>query len=276
MSIPVISFSGLSFRQAKKPLFLRIHPATSPVAILAGMLATVLLSACGGSGSPEPAPQPTPGPVTVTLSAAQLQGRWATSAGVAPARTAIVLPSASGRTEMWLLNSDLLSLSRVQITTSGTDAVTASGKSYTLPSTSKQPAQTVSYSGSANLSTNSLSLNAGALLLTRSDTLATPNTLVDVAGSWRTSAGSQAVTVSLSVAATGAMSGTSSTGCSYSGNLTARSDASAYQASLTETCTGSSVNFSGIATYRSNPAALTLAMTSTDEAQALVLSLLKP
>ena len=240
---------------------------TARLAWLAAVLSTVLISACGGDAAPEPAP--------TTFSAAQLQGRWITSSGISPARTAIVLPGAASSTELWLLSADLLSLSRLQISTTGADAVSASGKTYSLPSNTGQSA---TYSGTVNLSNNSLSLNAAALLLTRSDALTTPSSLADVVGGWRASVGGQTVTLAWSIAADGAMSGPSSTGCSYSGALSARSDASAYNARVTETCSSRSSSFAGIATYRASPAALTLAMTSTDAAQtqALVVSLSRP
>ena len=244
--------------------------------------AATLISACGGGGggdaAPAPAPTPTPTPSPTELSAVQLQGRWLTSSGITPVRTGIVLPTAAGGAELWLLASDLRSLSRLQVSTSGTDGVSATGKTYPLPSSSSNPGQSATYNGSANLSNNTLSLNAGALLLTRSDALKTPSLVADVVGNWSGSAGGQTVALQWTIAANGAISGPSSTGCSYSGILSARSDASAYNASVTETCTTGVVNFAGIATYRATPAALTLAMTSTDAAQtqALVLSLNRP
>jgi hypothetical protein len=218
------------------------------------------------------------------LSAAQLQGRWLTSTGVTPARAAIVLPGAEGSTEVWLLASDLSSVSRLQLSTSGIDGVSASGKSYSLPSSASNVGQSVSDSGTANLSNNSLSLNSGALLLTRSDALTTASSLADVVGNWSASVGGQTATLRLSVAANGALSGSGTTGCSYSGSLSARSDATAYNARLSEVCSNGSgtIDFAGIATYRavqgSTPAALTMAMTTTDaaQAQALVLGMRQP
>lgn len=256
---------------------------------LAALLTAAALTACGGGGGdtepvPGPPPTPTPEPTPTPFSAIQLQGRWLTSSGITPSRTAIVLPGSTtaGTTasmDLWLLASDLSSLSRLQVSTSGTDGVSATGKTYSLPSSATNPGQSATYSGTANLSNNTLSLNAGTLLLTRSDTLLTPSHLADVVGNWQGSVGGETVTVNLNLAASGALSGSSSTGCSYSGTLAARSDASAYNASLTEVCSTGTASFAGIATYRApqapTPAALTLALTSTDAAQtqALVLGL---
>ena len=249
--------------------------------LAAVLVAAALLSACGGGGgsSPESTPEPTPPPASTSLSAAQLQGRWLTSTGVTPARTAIVLPGAQGSTEVWLLASDLSSVSRLQVSTSGIDGVSAIGKRYSLPSSISNVGQSVSDSGTANLSNNSLSLNSGALLLTRSNALTTASSLADVVGNWSASVGGQTATLRLAVAANGALSGSGSTGCSYSGSLSARSDATAYNARLSEVCSSGTTAFAGIATYQSvqgsTPAALTMAMTTTDAAQtqALVLAL---
>ncbi len=244
------------------------------VGTLATGLAAALLTACGGGGGDG-------SDESTTLNAAQLQGRWATSVGISPARTGIVLPTSAGGTELWLLASDLSSLARQQISTSGSNAVSASGKTYALPSSSTQVGQAASYSGTANLSNNTLSLNSGALLLTRSDELKAAASQSAITGNWTASVGGQSVTLAWSIAADGTLSGPSSTGCSYSGSITARSDATAYNASLTETCNSVSNNFSGIATYRaaqdSTPAALTLAMNSSDvsQTQALVVGLTK-
>lgn len=261
----------------QKPVFSRCR-LNSRCATLASLLAAVLASACGGGGGGDTGTTTPP----TTLSAAALQGRWVTASGISPARTGVVVPGAAGATELWLLSADLLSLARLQITTSGSDAVSASGKSYTLPSTSTNVGQAANYSGSASLANNTLSLNAGTLQLIRSDALTAASSQAAIAGNWNASVGNQTVTLNWAIAADGKLSGPSSTGCSYSGTLAARSDASVYNASLTENCSSGSVSFAGIATYRAAqgnlPAALTLATTSTDgnQTQALVVSLAKP
>lgn len=240
----------------------------------------MLISACGGGGDAMTVPNTTPTPQQPPTEpgAAMLQGRWLTSNGITPTRTAIVLTTAAGDTEMWLLSSDLSSLSRLQVSTSGADGVSATGKTYSLPSSTSNPAQSATYSGSVNLSNNTLSLNAEALLLTRSDELTTPTALTDVVGGWSASAGGQRVTLQWTIDANGIIGGPSSTGCSYSGILSARRDGNAYNASVTETCSSGIINFAGIATYRANLATLTLVLISTDadQSQGLVLSLNRP
>jgi len=272
-------------------LTLTMTPLTILRTALTTVAAAALLSACSGGGGGGPSdngsdsdPGTTPPPVNpVAFSAEQLQGRWLTSSGISPASTGLVLPGSSGTTELWVLANDLSSLTRAQITTSGADVVSAAGKSYSLPSSSSQVGQAASYSGTANLTNNTLSLNAGTLLFTRTADLKAASGQSDIAGTWSGSAGGQTVTFAWTIAANGTLSAASSTpGCSYSGSVIARSDATAYNASVTETCPGfSPISFSGIGTYRapqgSIPAALTLAMTSTDanQTQALVVGLTK-
>jgi len=247
---------------------------------LALLAAASLLSACGGgggggSGSPAASPQAAPQSLTPT----SLEGRWQTSAGSSSAQTAIVLPTSVGGSAMsaWLLSSDLSTLSKTAVNTSGADGVTLQGKSYALGSAS--PAQAVTYSGTANVSSSTLSLNSGSLSFTLTDGLAGTSKVSEVQGAWTATFGGGALKVDWSVAADGGVSGTGSTGCSYGGKLTGRNDVKAFVAELTETCSGVAKSFAGVATYRPaqgvTPAGLTLALVSSDEASALVVALQK-
>lgn len=238
-------------------------------------LAVTLMSACGGQSNELTSADTSP----TDLSAAQLQGRWQTAVGISPVRTALVLPGATaGSAELWLLANDLSSLSRLQVSTSGAASVSASGQTYSLPSRPSNPSQSVTFSGTANLSNNTLSLNAGALQLARSDNLASPSSLSAVAGNWQGGAGNQSATVNVSLSAVGTLGGLSSTGCSYTGALRARSDASVFDVNLTQTCPDGTLNFAGVASYRATPATLTLALTSTDagQTQAFLVGLSRP
>lgn len=255
---------------------------------LAALAVASLITACGGGGDATPV-LPTPDSASALSSAVQLQGRWVTASHINPARTGVVLPGSGTNVadaDLWLLSADLLSLSKLRLSISGTNSVSATGKTYSIPSTSGNSGQAVSYSGSASLVNSTLSLNDGALLLTRRDTLKVASNTSDVLGNWQASFGGKAVTINWTISANDStsttLSGPGSTGCSYSGSLAARSDATALQASLAETCAGVLTNFEGIATYRaaqgSSPATLTLAMTSldADQARALVVSLNRP
>jgi hypothetical protein len=217
------------------------------------------LVACGGGGGSTPTSDPQP------LVATDLQGRWATSASGSSTQVAVVLPSSAGSTNvsLWMLSAEpqtLSSLTKAQVRTTGLDGVTVSGSRYSL--TDVSASETVTFSGTANLSTSELSLNAGTLLLTRSDTMRTTVSLTDVAGNWRSTAGGRQVSVDWTVATGGQVTASSTTGCTYAGTLVARTGVAALDANLTETCPGSVTGLSGIATHRpaqgSVPAALTM------------------
>lgn len=169
----------------------------------------------------------------------------------------------------WLLSADLRSLTKLKVSTSGADAVGVRGKRYGLGSAVAP--EEVSYSGIVNLADGTLSLDGGALQFTRSETLQAGARLTDVVGAWRQSVGGGVVNLNWTVAADGALSATSTTGCTYQGRMTARDAASVLDVTLTEICADIAFGFQGIATYRlaqpSTPAALTLALVS-DDAQA--------
>jgi hypothetical protein len=111
---------------------------------------------------------------------------------------------------------------------------------------------------------------------TRYDTAAA---LADFAGTWTGTLG--AVSLSWPISS-GAITGTSSTGCTYSGSVSLRSEAKAVvDASVTETCSGVVKQLSGVA-LRSDTTAggvttagLVMLLTTssgTDEALAVILS----
>lgn len=241
-----------------------------------------VLAGCGsggGSTSPVAPPAAQPGGNTPTaLKASDLQGRWLTATGVTPAQVALVVPTAANPAEatMWLLSADLRSLGRLQVSTTGADGVTASGKLYALGGAT--PAQTVSYNGTANAGNGTMGLNGGALPLTRSDRLATPITLADVAGTWSNTAGNRTLGVNWVVGSDGAINAVSTTGCQYSGRLTSRTDAGVLDTTLNEVCGTVTTRFYGVTTYRmaqgSTPAALTLALVNTDAAASTAITVL--
>jgi len=241
-----------------------------------------VLAGCGGGGDssslvPPPAPQPG-GNTAPALKASDLQGRWLTATGVTPAQVALVVPATTNSAEatMWLLSADLRSLARLQVSTAGADSVTASGKLYALGGAT--PAQAVSYNGTANAGNGTMSLNGGALPLTRSDQLATPIAQADVAGTWRNTAGNRTLGVNWVVGTDGSINAVSTTGCQYTGRLTSRKDASVLDTTLNEVCGSVTTQFSGVTTYRmaqgSTPAALTLALVNTDAAASTAITVL--
>lgn len=216
------------------------------------LLMSATLAACGGGGGDGPESS---GP------SSQVQGRWTTAAGSAPAYTAVGLPSSGGAATLWILANDATRLAKLSVADSG--AVT--GRAYVLGS---GEASTISGSWSTS-GGNALSLTglpSGALNASKVDALTTPAVQSDAAGTWTASSGASARIVTWAVSTAGAVSGTSTTGCSYGGTLTAMANASAYTAAVTERCPdGGAAQYNGIATLNSAKNALSMVATSADE-----------
>ena len=241
---------------------------------------TALLTACGGGSrgsSANPTPSPTP-PPTPTLNATELQGRWVTAMGTTPAQTDLIVPTEldSQKMEMWQLTSNLQTMSKMAVSTSGSDGVGAYGKQYTLGSTAS-PVD-VSYTGSVNLTSNTLWLSnpSQQLTLNRTNDLKTQANLVYVSGAWNASS-EGTIWTSWNVTDDGLLTGSSSTGCSYNGQLTTKSNLSVLYVSVSEICLGVTQHFRGVATYQlaqgasTSATSMTLVSTSDDGNAALVI-----
>lgn len=215
-----------------------------------------LLVACGGGGGGDAS-----GP---TIDPAQLKGRWVTAAGVAPATTAVVVPEANGTASAWLLAQDASRLVKLVVRSDSS----ANGKSYALGQ-ANATGQAVTGQVNAALAASPKTiaftgLNTGTL--TQSDALATPAVQTEVQGNWSATLGGNAQTVQWSLAATGSMTGSSTTGCSYTGNVAAMASTAAYSVSFNESCAdGSKTAFSGVGTLNVAKNGLTVVVTSADE-----------
>jgi hypothetical protein len=249
------------------------HPAAYSI----WALSLLALSGCGGQaggtvGSPVP---PTVPAVPVAFSAADLQGRWATTGTASPPGFGlIVLPAQDSAATAWLLAQDASSLSRLLVT--GGSAYTVAGKTYSFNASGAQAVSAVSASGSAVLTSSpkTLALNGlgqTPLALLQSDPLSAPAAQADLAGNWRASVSQGAQAINWRVDAAGAVSGTSTTSCTWQGSLVALPNATAYRASLTEICPSSTVQFSGLATLNPAKTQFTAVATSGDDAKGIVL-----
>jgi len=221
------------------------------------LVAAALLAGCGGGGGGDQAD---------ALDTAQLRGRWVTAAGAAPAYTAVVLPGASNTASAWLLAQDASRL--VKLTVRG-DA-SAQGKAYALGQASSQAVtgQVTASLAAAPKTFSVTGVAAGSLALSQSDALSTPAVQADAAGGWSATAGGQAQALQWTVGAAGAVAGVSTTGCSYTGQLTAMAGASVYGAQFDESCPdGARITYSGIATLNATKSGLTVVVTSADESR---------
>lgn len=272
---PRISFAGLTQavlcdRRAtqgalRKSYFESFCQTTRRSALLAGL--ALALAACGGSPSGETV-------IPSTFDVAQLQGRWVTGTGVTPGYTTLVLPPQAGSAPAWVLAQDAGSLTRLNLV--GGATLSVSGKSYSLTSAALGQPVSTGASAVANLTaspkTLTLSnLSTSPIVLSLSDGLTGTPPQADVSGSWSASAGNGAQEVNWSLNASGAISGSSTTGCVWSGSLLARVDVRLYNASMTENCAGTINQFSGVATVNADKSRLTVVGTLIDESRALVL-----
>ena len=144
------------------------------------------------------------------------------------------------------------------------------GRSYNL-STGVQAAYSA---GGSVVPKTSLAYAAGtgtsAYTLAYNAAYETPASLADVTGRWRTSFSGGTLVLTLDVAGSGAITGSNTSGCTYSGSLAPHAGGVAvYDLRLAEACPGApAVQFSGIATLYANKTVLSAGFASNDMATA--------
>jgi hypothetical protein len=238
------------------------------------LLLTMLLAACGG-GSSEPAPTPTPEPTPVaTLSATQ--GIWQSAAGMATSTSAIVLPDGG----LWAVQtrSDSASTQVIKATLAVQgSSYSATGKRYTL-GTDNTGAPTTLVVTASVVEKSSLVLRTGSgaeaqeLALAWQARYDTSASLAGLAGAWGATMG--AGTLHWSIDADGHISGTRTTGCTYTGQLSLRAERKAVvDALVLEDCAGARTQLSGIATLNPDTGRLSMVLTTADDSQAVLLAL---
>jgi hypothetical protein len=243
------------------------------------VLTLATLAGCGGGGSsggiaapatPLPTPNPAIAPVT-----ADLQGIWESSnAGIKT--SAVVLPD--GQT--WLAQSQAsvdIDLVIAKLEASGTgysSGFIGSGKRYLLGTSTVgtidlNAGKTAASSLSLTLTTAGVTETYAMSYQSRYDTAAT---LADHAGDWTATSGPGRLT--WHITATGILSGTGSTGCSYAGQIKLRAEAKAVvDLIVAEQCADKSRQLAGIALLSANKRSATLAMTTTDGVTAWLLAM---
>lgn len=224
------------------------------------ILLVSVLAACGGGSGGDGASSSGP--------SAQVQGRWTTAAGSTPAYTAIGLPSSNGSAAVWVLASDASRL--VKLTAQDSGALI--GKVYALGQNAAATSVSGQWSTTASKSLSLVGLPGGTLALAQTDALTAATVQADVAGVWKATLGGNSQTVNWTVAASGAVAGTTTTGCTYAGTLSAMATASAYTVAVREACSdGVSTQFNGIATLNASKNALSMVAASTDESVGVAL-----
>lgn len=277
--------------------FLRTRLAVSLASALTLTL-SLALSACGGGGSDTAAVTPPPVtpvvPTTPAPTSSLTQGRWV-STNLTPTYTAIQVPATTGANTpavdtVWALAQDATTLIKLKangaiqtagavtgnVYTLGTSSATAiTGGSYTISST----AATASNAAGQQISIQPL-LGTTALF-NRTDAMSTALTATQANGKWQADLGAAKVNWTVDTAATNVnnLSGTSTTGCTYSGQSTVVGTQSLYKVQFTETCSGGTTpttqTFAGIGTLNADNTRLTVVATNEAETKAAALLFVK-
>jgi hypothetical protein len=247
----------------------------------AALIFSSVLGACGGGGGGDSGGSPVTTTATATSATSSLsQGRWLSS-NLTPAYSAIVVPASSGANSpavdtVWALAQDASRLIKLQINGTALASGTVSGKEYVLGTTTVTAITGGSYS-TTNLTQMSLQPLLGTTaLFDRTDVMSTALQAAQANGNWTANLGSVVVTWTVQSANTGAaatdnLSGSSTTGCTYSGQSAVVTTQSLYKVQFTETCAGTSQTFKGVATVSADGAHLTVVATNEDETKAAAL-----
>lgn len=254
--------------------------ATAAWATAAALALT--LTGCGGGGggsdsvSPTPAPTPTPTPTPVPAQAtAALQGIWQSPAGAASTLSAVVLPDGA----LWTVvtNGGVTRLVKASLSAQP-PGFAGAGKSYTLggSAATNNVSAAVTASVVERSSLSGLLTVAGgqpeAFALAYQSRYDTPAVLAEFAGAWQATLG--AGVVNWTLGSTGALTGTRTTGCTYTGQLSVRAEPKAVlTAAVTENCAGTVVQLDGVALFNADKSRITMLLATADGATGVALNL---
>lgn len=274
-------------------------PRTSMAVSLASVLTLTLsltLSACGG-GSDSASTTPTTPALPTTPNSGQTssltQGRWVSS-GLAPAYTAIMVPAPTGANTpavdtVWALAQDASTLIKLKANGAAQTAGAVTGMVYTLGTSSVTAVTGGSYTLSATAATATAAAGQQMSLqpvlgttarFDRTDVMGTALKAEQANGKWQADLGSVKVNWTVqnanasNAATTTNLSGTSTSGCTYSGQSTVVATQSLYRVQFTETCSGTTPatqTFNGVGTLSPDDARLTVVATNVDETRATAL-----
>ena len=208
---------------------------------------------------------------------ANAQGFWSTTLSDSSGASAVLLPNG----QAWVVyqsGSSVTALAQASLSLNGS-IYTSVGKYYSLPAGAVQDYIFSGNLPAANTGTlaNSVTVGAGtpaALTWTYSKSYETAASQSSVQGRWSGALGADSLLWDID--GTGKLAGTSTTGCTYSGNITPNANPVAVlDVAVTENCAGTSKTLSGIATLNAAKTGLSLAYTTPDKAQGGVLVLSK-
>jgi hypothetical protein len=197
----------------------------------------------------------------------ELKGFWSGSQGTG---TASVIVLANGETWMASLDSSnaITSFAHLQTQISGAN-YSSSGTQYILQTGKTEAASVIGTFKNKATITGTATAPSGiaALNLTYNPRYEITVRVADAVGSWTGTFGGASSSRTIIVAETGKLTGTSSTGCSYSGTLLPRSsDPAVFDVTYTETCVvGTPQVLSGIATVNEAKTALFITAITSDK-----------
>lgn len=223
------------------------------------------LAACGSSGSSAPPPPP-PAPAPP---AAATQGFWSGRIDEQTTVSAVYLAEGPAIT---LFQTGALTTLVVGTTTVNQPSFSVAGRSYDIAtgavgsygaSGTVLPKTTLSFAGAGLTPPYALSYNAAYEV---------PARLADVAGRWNAAFTGGTLTLTLDVAANGAVTGSNSSGCGYGGTVSPHTGGVAvFDVQLTESCPSVvAVPLTGIATLNSAKTALSVALVNSNQSAATV------
>ena len=191
---------------------------------------------------------------------------------------------------LWALAQDATTLIKLKANGSAQTAGAVTGNVYTLGTTSVTAVTGSSYSVTSTAATSTTAasqqisiqpLLGTTALFDRTDAMSTALTATQANGKWQADLGTAKANWTLDTAATNVknLSGTSTTGCTYSGQSTVVTTQSLYKVQFTETCPGSGTpstqTFSGIGTLSTDNTRLTVVATNEAETRAAALLFVK-
>ena len=239
--------------------------------LLASAAVLLSLAACGGGGGGGDSSQPVAAP-SITVEA--LQGFWngpvaGTSFGGASTVRSVVLSDGSTWVFMHDGQDNLIGLSTAKLSVSGTNF---SGSGMRYPASGSR-AEHISVSGvgpqngawSVSVATGG---GTSSLALTYDNRYQTAATPADAIGRWRFTKQGSTIQVTWDISGSGALTGSSTLGCSYSGQVVPHLSVNIYDVTVTENCTNTVKELRGIGRINTAKTFMTFGLTTTDGDQA--------